>query len=95
VDLAAEKAEESKVFVHYQDLLLSALGSVGKAKIRSLIPVCKVNFTLKKEREKGKKLFSCEWKVGQGTGLPAYFLVLFLFFLIFIYLAVPGLSGGM
>ena len=93
MDLAAEKAEESKVFVHYQDLLLSALGSVGKAKIRSLIPVCKVNFTLKKERETGKKLFSCEWKVGQGTGLPAYFL--FLFFLIFIYLAVPGLSGGM
>ena len=80
MDLAAEKAEGSKVFVHYQDLLLSALGSVGKAKIMSLIPVCKVNFTLKKEREKGKKLFSCEWKVGQGTGLPAYSLFLFLFF---------------
>lgn len=60
-------SQESRVFVHYQDLLFSALGSVGKAKIKS-----QGKFYLKKKksmRERGKRLFSCGWKVGQGDGL--------------------------
>ena len=90
MDLAAEKAEESKVLVIkiYCFQLWEVLANKNKVTHTRLQG--KFHF---KKREKGKKLFSCEWKVGQGTGLPAY--VLFLFLKIFIYLAVPGLSGGM
>ena len=56
MDLAAETAEESRVFVHYQDLLFPLWEVLAKQKEgHSYQSVKYILLLKKKEREKGKR----------------------------------------